>query len=456
MTIKLDSTLIKKYNTPGPRYTSYPTVPYWNETPPTIEHWKDALVQSYNIYKEKGLSIYIHLPFCESLCTYCGCNTRITTNHHVEQPYIETILKEWQMYIDILGEKPLIKEIHLGGGTPTFFAPVLLSFLIEKLLEKGIVADDPQFSFEAHPNSTTQTHLEALAKQRFTRMSLGVQDLDPKVQDIIHRIQTFEEIKNATLMARDLGYTSINFDLIYGLPLQTSDSVNMTIDKVCELMPDRIALYSFGFIPWVKPGQRKFTEADLPNDDNKRALYEISKTKLLDAGYIEIGMDHFSLPHDSLYTSMQQKSLHRNFMGYTPAYSKISLALGVSSISDSWNAFAQNYKTLEQYTQSVSEGNLPIMRGHLLNKEDLIIRKHILSLMCQFETEITDEERHLPYIQQSLHRLQEMIQDKLIILEDNKIKVPQKGIPFVRNVCMAFDVRLWRKLPTTRMFSATI
>ncbi|MGL6022674.1 MAG: radical SAM protein, partial [Chitinophagaceae bacterium] len=300
------------------------------------------------------------------------------------------------------------------------------------------------------------SHLETLAKQKFTRMSLGVQDLDPKVQDIIHRIQTFQEIKNATLSARDLGYTSINFDLIYGLPLQTLDSVNMTIDKVCELMPDRIALYSFGFIPWVKPGHRKFTEADLPNDNYKRLLYETSKAKLLNTGYIEIGMDHFALPHDSLYTSMQEETLHRNFMGYTTAYSKISLALGVSSISDSWNAFAQNYKTLEQYTQTIEKGKLPIMRGHLLNEEDLLIRKHILNLMCQFETEITDTEKHLPCIQESIHRLEEMRQDELVIIEDNKIKIPIKGIPFVRNVCMAFDVRLWRNVPTTRMFSSTI
>ncbi|MEO8760911.1 MAG: oxygen-independent coproporphyrinogen III oxidase, partial [Bacteroidia bacterium] len=369
--------LISKYNTPTPRYTSYPTVPYWDVIP-TVEEWKQSVKFSFKESNNaQGISLYIHLPYCESLCTYCGCNTRITINHKVETPYIEAVLKEWNLYCLLFDEKPRIKEIHLGGGTPTFFSPENLKILIDGILSKAEIFDKADFSFEAHPNNTTFTHLETLYNLGFRRVSFGIQDFDPKVQQIINRIQSFEQVEKVVAEARSIGYTSINFDLIYGLPLQTRNSVTDTINKVQLLKPDRIAFYSYAHVPWIKPGQRSFTEADLPVDVEKRELYEIGCTKFKELGYEEIGMDHFALPSDSLCKAIKENTLHRNFMGYTHNSTQLMIGLGVSSISDTWYAFAQNVKTVEKYLAKVNASEFPLFRGHVLSKEDLIMRKHI-------------------------------------------------------------------------------
>ncbi len=295
--------LIKKYNIQAPRYTSYPTVPYW-ENNLTTEQWKIEVKKSFDkTNANEGISLYIHLPFCQSLCTYCGCNTRITVNHAVEQPYLKAVLKEWEMYVDLFKGIPRIKEIHLGGGTPTFFSPLHLKELLEGIISKAKVCENYEFSFEAQPNNTTYEHLKVLRELGFSRLSLGIQDFDPKVQDIVNRVQPFENVERVTNQAREVGYKSINFDLIYGLPLQKKWSVIDTINKVNLLKPDRIALYSYAHVPWVKPGQRKFTELDLPKDEEKGELYETGRAMLEKEGYAEIGMDHFALKSDSLYKS---------------------------------------------------------------------------------------------------------------------------------------------------------
>lgn len=449
--------LIRKYNVAGPRYTSYPTVPYWNETPPTIEQWKASVKRSFiETNDSDGISLYIHLPFCESLCTYCGCNTRITINHNVEKPYLTAILKEWEMYLKVFEGKPRIKEIHLGGGTPTFFKPEHLKEMIDAILKDAEVCDDAEFSFEAHPKNTTPEHLETLYRLGFRRLSLGIQDFDPKVQAIVNRIDSFETVENVVKIARKIGYSSINFDLIYGLPLQTRNSVIDTINKVNLLRPDRIAFYSYAHVPWVKPGQRKFTEADLPADEEKRALYEIGKAMFAENGYVEIGMDHFSLPSDTLYKSAEKGKLHRNFMGYTHSYTQLMVGLGVSSISDTWYAYGQNVKKVEEYYDLINKGELPIFKGHLLNEEDLIIRRHILNIMCKFETSWEKKEMQCEAIYEAIERLTEIENDKLIELTPYHLKVNKVGIPFIRNICMAFDARLWRNLPQSKIFSSTV
>ena len=310
--------LISKYNVAAPRYTSYPTVPYWDAIPPTTDQWLKSVKFSFDSSNDKdGISIYIHLPFCERLCTYCACNTRITVNHAVELPYLKSILKEWSMYQAVFIDKPRIKEIHLGGGTPTFFSSGNLKLLIEGILSNSEVCDDAEFSFEAHPDNTESSHLQILYNLGFRRVSFGIQDFDPKVQDVINRFQSYEQVHNIVESARKIGYTSINFDLIYGLPMQTRATIIDTINKVKLLKPDRIAFYSYAHVPWLKPGQRKFTELDLPVDAEKRKLYEIGKEMFNEAGYVEIGMDHFALKTDSLYKASQSGKLHRNFMGYT-------------------------------------------------------------------------------------------------------------------------------------------
>ncbi|PWJ40201.1 oxygen-independent coproporphyrinogen III oxidase [Sediminitomix flava] len=454
----LEKELIRKYNIPGPRYTSYPTVPYWDKTPPTVEDWKSQVKSAFDASNSKdGISIYIHLPYCESLCTYCGCNTRITINHKVEEVYIRTLLKEWDLYKSLFnGEKVRIKEIHLGGGTPTFFSPKNLKWMIESILEGNEKTEDAEFSFEAHPQNTTKEHLETLYNIGFKRLSLGIQDFDPKVQEIVNRVQSFEEVKEVTDYARELGYTSINYDLIYGLPLQTIETVRNTIELVNELKPDRIAYYSYAHIPWVKPGQRKFTEKDLPADEEKRALYELGKELFEKNGYVEIGMDHFALPSDTLAIATDQKKLHRNFMGYTHNYTQLMVGLGASSISDSWGAFIQNIKKVEDYKAAVDNGEFPFYRGHILNEEDLILRQHILNVMCHFETSWNEEELQSEVLDEVLPRLEEMLNDGLLEFKDKQIVVTPKGYPFVRNICMTFDGRMLRDKPTHQIFSQTV
>ncbi|MFY7742549.1 MAG: oxygen-independent coproporphyrinogen III oxidase [Flavobacterium sp.] len=451
-------TLIQKYNVPGPRYTSYPTVPYWNEEDFSLSKWKETLIQSFTESNHvEGISLYIHLPFCESLCTFCGCNKRITKRHDVEHPYIDAVLKEWELYCELLPKKPIIKEIHLGGGTPTFFSPENLERLITGLFENAAIHPEHEFSFEGHPNNTTRAHLQKLFDLSFRRVSFGVQDYSQKVQEAIHRIQSFHNVAKVTFWAREIGYTSIGHDLIFGLPFQTVEDVIDTIDKTNSLQPDRLAFYSYAHVPWIKGnGQRGFKDEDLPKDEEKRMLYEIGKKRLSENGYHEIGMDHFALETDSLYHSFNERKLHRNFMGYTSSKTQVMIGLGVSSISDSWYSFAQNVKTLEDYYNALEQNELPIFRGHLLTDEDLIIRKHILNIMCQLHTSWHEYGYYFSEINQVLDRLHEMEEDGLVIITHHSLTVTEKGKAFIRNICMAFDLRMTRKLPETKLFSMTV
>lgn len=450
--------LISKYNIAGPRYTSYPTVPYWNNETFSLEKWKSSLVKSFNESNLKeGISLYIHLPFCESLCTFCGCNKRITKQHSVESPYINAVLKEWHLYLELFDEKPIIKELHLGGGTPTFFSPDNLKRLINGIINKSSLAEDYEFSFEGHPNNTTKAHLQALYDVGFRRVSYGVQDYNEIVQKAIHRIQPFENVKQATELAREIGYTSVGHDIIFGLPFQTLEHVKETILKTKELLPDRLAFYSYAHVPWLKGnGQRGFKDSDLPSAELKRAQYELGKELLVEVGYYEIGMDHFALTTDSLYKSMENSNLHRNFMGYTASKTQAMIGLGVSSISDSWYGFSQNVKGIEAYYHLVNERIIPAYRGHILNNEDLIIRKHILNLMCQFKTRWTQDYLYFKEIPEILIRLKEMEVDGLLNINSNSIEVTKTGQPFIRNICMAFDVLLQRKQPNKKLFSMTV
>ncbi|MEM9679276.1 MAG: oxygen-independent coproporphyrinogen III oxidase, partial [Bacteroidota bacterium] len=407
------SNLVDKYNVAGPRYTSYPTVPYWNSDSFSEELWKHSIHRSFMESNDKeGISIYIHLPFCESLCTFCGCNKRITKQHSVELPYIQALLKEWEQYCDLFDGTPIVKELHLGGGTPTFFSPEHLEALIKGLLDKAVLAEDYEFSFEGHPNNTTAWHLETLFNLGFRRVSFGVQDYSPTVQKAIHRIQPFENVKYVTDLARKIGYTSVGHDIIFGLPFQTLDDIEYTIDRTKALKPDRIAFYSYAHVPWIKGnGQRGFKDEDLPKPTLKRQQYKLGKELLEEAEYIEIGMDHFALPTDTLYKAMLNGTLHRNFMGYTASKTKAMIGLGVSAISDSWYGFAQNAKTIEAYYKALEDERLPVFRGHILSEEDLVIRRHILNLMCRFETSWSSDDMTFEALPDCIIKLKEMETD---------------------------------------------
>lgn len=447
--------LLQKYNVPGPRYTSYPTVPYWDNNFQT-EQWVSGIRKSFQ-ERNEGVSLYIHLPFCESMCTFCGCTKRITKNHNVEEPYIRALLKEWKLYCNLLNGRPLIKELHLGGGTPTFFSSKNLEDLINGIFAYGRMGEDCEMGFEGHPNNTTREHLQKLYELGFRRVSLGVQDYSERVQSAINRIQPYENVAKVTRQARDIGYTSIGHDLIYGLPHQDAFSVSDTIEKTIRLKPDRIAFYGYAHVPWIKGnGQRGFADSELPKDSEKRNLYETGRMLLESNGYHEIGMDHFALKEDALFKAAANGSLHRNFMGYCVTKTQLMLGLGISAIGDSWYGFAQNVKDFDDYYQMLEWDQLPIVKGHELNDEDLSVRTHILNLMCKFETFWTRDRFYFETVPGILRRLREMIDDGLVEEDDKGLRITLKGRPYVRNVCMAFDLRLQRNKPETQLFSTTV
>lgn len=453
--VSISAYLTQKYDTPSPRYTSYPTVPYWDENTFGLEAWKEEVKKAFNATNsQSGISLYIHLPFCEKLCTYCACNKRITINHNVEDPYIQVLLKEWDMYLNLFKEKPVISELHLGGGTPTFFSAENLKRLIKGILSKAVVPRNPEYSLEVHPNFTNREQLQVLYDLGFRRMSAGIQDFDPEVQYMINRIQTYEQTENIFNIAREIGYESINADIIYGLPGQTLDTVSNTVRLVKQLRPDRIAFYSYAHVPWKSKAQRRYSEKDLPDAELKRSLYESGKRLLKENGYIDLGMDHFSLPSDSLYQAWKQNELHRNFMGYTTQYTKLLIGLGASAIGDTWTSFAQNIKEVEAYEEAVNAGHFPLVKGHLLNEEDLIIRKHILNIMCHGNTHW--EKAEYETLKDGIEKLKDFVNDNLVILHNNSLEVTPLGNAFLRNICMCFDKRYWRKQPESALFSKSI
>lgn len=446
--------LLEKYDKPTPRYTSYPTVPYW-EIPPTQEEWLQLVRKRTEMKPE--ISIYVHLPYCEQLCTYCGCNKRITVNHAVEEPYIESLLKEWKLYLEHFGQKPVLKELHLGGGTPTFFSPENLDDFLTRLLATVEVPEDHAYAFEAHPNNTTVDHLRILHNNGFNRISIGVQDFSPVIMSAINRRQSEAEVIKLTESARRLNYESVNFDLVYGLPFQRLQHIDYDLRKLSELMPDRVAYYSYAHVPWKQAGQRKFTESDIPQGVDKRALYEAASEGLEKLGYQGIGMDHFALPTDTLHRSAANGNLHRNFMGYTPFPTSLLIGLGTSAISDAGEAFVQNATKVEDYRAGVNAGKLPIFRGHRLDRQDQLLRDRILDIMCRFETRWEEKElEEHPSLKRAYQRLQQMGKDGLVRLNGKSVSVTSSGAPFIRNIAQCFDDRYWQRQPGQSLFSNTL
>lgn len=442
-TISSYNALISKYDQPVPRYTSYPTVPFWKnnlDTDTYLTNWKN---QFSVCNSADGISMYIHLPFCESLCTYCGCNKKITTNHSVEEEYLLMLQKEWKSYQKLMDQPPVIRELHLGGGTPTFFSAKNLRALVEMILSDAEVHPEHEFSIEGHPNNTTEEQMQMLFDLGFRRISFGVQDNDPVVQKVINRIQPFENVARVTAQARAIGFESVNFDLIYGLPMQSISGMTKTIEQVIGLRPDRIAFYSYAHVPWTSRGQRLFDENDLPDPETKLRLYHTGRQKFLEEGYTDIGMDHFSIGDDHLLKAYNNGTLHRNFMGYTTQQTSFLIGLGVSSISDTGNAFAQNHKSIHEYYESVESGRLPVFRGYLLSKEDINFKKYILDVACNGKVEFLESD--LPVINRyCLPELKTFEADGLIILEPTGLMITQLGRNFTRNICKAFDLYLMR------------
>jgi oxygen-independent coproporphyrinogen III oxidase len=441
--VKVQNDLLQKYNQPVPRYTSYPTVPFWEDRI-EVTKWKQVFRERFaECNWTEGISLYIHLPFCESLCIYCGCNKKITTNHSVEAEYLDAVLREWSIYLELMGRPPVIREIHLGGGTPTFFSPGNLERLISGLLERSVVHSDHSFSVEGHPNNTTKGHLDTLYNLGFRRISYGVQDLNQAVQEAIHRIQPFENLRRATEEARESGFMGVNFDLIYGLPRQTPDRLHHTIGQSLRLRPERLAFYSYAHTPWLNCSQRLIEEKDLPSAEEKMKLYETGKRWLMENGYTNVGMDHFTLPGDELYKAWLEGAMHRNFMGYTTQASGMLLGLGVSSISDLGAAFAQNDKAMAGYYRALGERELAVKKGYFLSAEDKLFRRHILDIACKGYTAF-DTAWAAALEEWTLPRLRLLAFEGLVAVDEKGVGLTEAGRPFLRHVCKAFDLHLLR------------
>jgi len=444
--------LLEKYDVPVPRYTSYPAVPNWQSTPEP-DAWAAALHAALTAH-DSSLAVYVHLPFCESLCTFCGCNNVITRNHERAAPYVDTVLAELDLYlaqVPVLAERP-VSQIHLGGGTPTFLPPEVLGGLLEGLRERlPRLATDYEGSVEVDPRVTTVQHLEVMRQHGLSRISLGVQDIDPEVLRLVNRNQPLETTAALCARARATGFDSINFDLIYGLPAQTPESMVRLSEAVILLRPDRLAVYGFARVPWIKPAQRKFTDEQVPAGAAKRELYEILRDRLLSAGYLEIGLDHFALPHDALAVAAAESTLHRNFMGYAERQTTALLGLGVSAISETPGCYHQNEKVVTVYERRIAAGEIATLRGHVLSDDDRRRAGLIRSLMTVGEASPTPAERA-----DAAAELQALVRDGIVEAGEHKLRVTPAGKPFIRNVAALFDRYLRESPPQGPTYSRAI
>lgn len=430
----MDKQLFEKYDVQVPRYTSYPPIPSWRDDltgPMWTQHLGQALGND-----ETSWSLYIHLPFCETQCSFCACNNVITSNHSHEDQYLAAVHKEWAAYTQLVPalKSRKIRQLHLGGGSPTFFSAQNLRRLLTPIMN-DLVINPTQFegAIEIDPRRCTLEQLQTLKDFGFNRLSMGVQDFDPDVQEYVRRVQPFEMVQKAVENGRSLGFPSINFDLIYGLPGQTERSIKDTAEKTVLLRPDRIALYSLAVVPWLKPAQNRFKKMELCQGYKKRRLFEIARKVFLKAGYIELGIDHFALPSDAIALSNANKSVHRNFMGYTEYATDVLLGLGVSAISETPTSFHQNVKDLPSYYQAVEQAQgLPTFRGHVLSPEDQEYRRYILELMTDFQTTFKDGA-----IDQG--SFSEMLGEGLVRFDRNKLEITPNGKPFCRHVCLLVD-----------------
>jgi oxygen-independent coproporphyrinogen-3 oxidase len=451
--------LMARYDRPGPRYTSYPTAPSWSDGFGPADH-ADSLRRAAARAGEP-LSIYVHIPFCTSMCWYCGCSVQITQRKEKGSRYVDTVLAEAELARRLLGDadRPVVQH-HWGGGTPTFLEPDDLVRLAAGLNALFPLADDAEVSIEVDPRVTSRAQLEALRGAGFNRISMGVQDLDPKVQEAIHRIQPVEMTRDLVEAARALDFHSVNLDVVYGLPHQTPESFGASIDEILELGPDRLACYGYAHVPWLKKHQSVIDEATLPVGRDKLALYLIALSKFEAAGFSAIGMDHFARPDDGLALAADRGELHRNFMGYTTAPAEDMLSFGTTAISEVAGAFAQNVKDLPEYEASIARGELPVHRGMRRSADDDARRRIILDLMCRFRLRYADHggrESFLGIHGEAVRSLEPMAADGLCRIDDEGITVNPIGRMLVRNLAMPFDAYLEAQRAAQRpMFSRTV
>src|SRR6266851_992953 len=456
--LRVGQEFLSRYNRPGPRYTSYPTAPVWNDDfgPADLERVHEEAERA-----KTPVSLYMHIPFCESLCLFCACNVVIQKDKRVSPPYLDVLKRETEKVSRGVSPERQVVQFHWGGGTPTYLTPEQIEDLFGFTREHFQFAPDSEIGIEVDPRVTSRQHLETLRKLGFNRLSMGIQDFHPDVQKAVHRIQPFEMTRDLLFAARQLGFDSINVDLIYGLPHQTPDRFAHTVDQILELAPDRVALFSYAHVPWLKKQQGSFA-AHLPEGMEKFEIFRTGLLKFLDAGYLYIGMDHFAKPGDELAVSQQNRTLHRNFQGYTTKAGADLYGMGITAISGIQDAYAQNYRDIPSWEKAVAERGLATMRGYQLSDEDRLRRAVISRLLCHTVVIKDEISREFgidfdQYFAEELRRLEASRQDGLVLLEDGEIRATWLGRIFIRNLAMVFDPYLEKQqLIAKPLFSKTL
>jgi oxygen-independent coproporphyrinogen-3 oxidase len=451
--------LLRKHDRPGPRYTSYPTAVEFHAGVGEAQY-RDKLAQA-DAHRDEPLSLYVHLPFCQERCTFCGCHVTITRRTERATEYLGYLYREIDLVARHLPHRRRVAQYHWGGGTPTYHSPEELRQLHQTLVDRFEILPEAEVAIEVDPRVTSHAHIDALRDMGFNRISMGVQDFTPEVQAVINRYQSAESTRDLFEYCRARGFQSINIDLIYGLPLQTPATFAASLDQVLALRPDRVAMYSFAFVPWKQGNQRTMTEEMMLPPEQKLELYALGLEKFIGAGYRQIGMDHFALPEDELARAQERHALHRNFMGYTTKPATDAIAFGVSGIGDLQGAYVQNLKEHDAFYAAVAAGRLPILRGVLLDRDDEIRRHVITSIMCNFWLDVRAVETRFGIdfattFTAELEALREHEREGFVRMTPNEIAVEPLGRVFVRNVCMVFD--RYRRAPASGspIFSRTI
>jgi oxygen-independent coproporphyrinogen-3 oxidase len=438
--------LIKKYDKSGPRYTSYPTAIQFTQAFDEASYLEQVKLSNE---RNTPLSLYFHIPFCDTVCFYCGCNKIITKNRNHAQPYLEAVYKELEMQGKLFKPTRIVKQLHWGGGTPTFISYEQMTELMQQTRKHFTLLDDDsgEYSIELDPREVNSTSIDLLRKLGFNRISLGVQDFNPRVQKAVNRIQSYKETRDVIVAARKNNFHSISLDLIYGLPLQTVESFNETVDRVLELEPDRLSVFNYAHLPEMFKTQRQIKSEELPSAEEKLTILQSVTDKLIDAGYEFIGMDHFAKPSDELAIAQKERKLYRNFQGYSTHSDCDLVALGITSIGKVADSYSQNIKTIKEYTDVIESGHLPVFRGIALSQDDILRREVITQLICHFELKFKEIEKEfsinfVDYFADELKQVKEMEADGLLALSDDEINVLPEGKLLIRNICMVFDVYL--------------
>jgi len=454
----IDFKKFEKYSKPGPRYTSYPTAPEFSNS-----FTKEDLSDKFkNQSDNRPISLYIHIPFCRSACYFCGCNVIFTSKEDKKTRYIEYLKKELKILAKHLNTNRLVTQMHFGGGTPTFLSAAQMDEVLNAIKETfPNFSNDAEISCEVDPRFFTQEHMDVLKKHGTNRLSFGVQDLQDEVQKTIHRIQPFNETKAVVDIARNAGINSINIDLIYGLPLQTRASFKNTIEQIITLNPDRLAVFNYAHVPWMVKTQRKFDETTFASASTKLEILQDTIEFFTTNGYNMVGMDHFAKPDDELFQAIQKGELHRNFQGYTTKGGADLIGIGVTSIGDGVDYYAQNFKDLASYEEAIDKGELPVFKGYKLNDDDILRQYVIMELMANFALDIKKVEEKFninfkEYFDDALKALVEFQEAELLEVSESKIEVNQTGAMLIRNICMPFDAYLNNIPEDKRRFSKTI